>query len=335
MASSHPTIIDVARRAGVSKSLVSLVMRGAPNVGVERRARVLAAAEELGYRPNAVARSLVRQRTNLFGILLSDLHNPYFTEVVDGIEESAFSAEYRALITSGGRQPAGEARAMDTLLQLRVDGLILAGTVLDSRSIRNAARTCPVVLVARATRAAGVDSVVNDDRAGAGMAVDHLRALGHTRITHVDGGVGAGAASRRSGFLGAMRRHGLERSARVVPGDFTEAGGAAGVKAVLVAGDIPTAVFVSNDLAAIGALHAFEDAGLAVPEDISLVGYDNTALAALGHIGLTTIDQPRHEMGRTGVELLLERVEAGRTAPRHLVIAPRLVVRRTTAPPRG
>ena len=179
-----------------------------------------------------------------------------------------------------------------------------------------------------------MDSVVNDDRAGAAMAVDHLHVLGHTHIAHIDGGAGAGAASRRSGFLAAMRRHGLERTAQVVPGDFTEAGGAAGVDALLTAGELPTAVFVSNDLAAIGALHALEHAGLAVPEDISLVGYDNTALAALGHIGLTTIDQPRHEMGTTGVELLLERVESGRTAPRHLVIAPRLVVRRTTAPPR-
>ena len=105
-------------------------------------------AEELGYRPNAVAWSLVQQRTNLVGILLSDLHNPYFTEVVEGIEESASAAEYRALITSGSREQAREARALDTLLQLRVDGLILAGTVLDSRSIRNAARICPVVLVA-------------------------------------------------------------------------------------------------------------------------------------------------------------------------------------------
>jgi DNA-binding LacI/PurR family transcriptional regulator len=332
VASSHPTIIDVARRAGVSKSLVSMVMRGAPNVGAERRARVLLAAEELGYRPNAVARSLVRQRTNLVGILLSDLHNPYFTEVVDGIEESVFAAEYRALITSGSRQQAREERALETLLQLRVDGLILAGTVLDSRSIRNAARTCPVVLVARATRASGVDSVVNDDRAGAAMAVDHLISLGHTRITHIDGGAGAGAASRRSGFLAAMRRNGLEREARVVPGDFTEAGGAAGVRTLLASDDPPTAVFVSNDLAAIGALHTLEDAGLYVPEDVSLVGYDNTALAALGHIGLTTIDQPRREMGRTGVDLLLQRVESGRTEPRHLVIAPRLVVRRTTAP---
>ena len=334
MASSHPTIIDVARRAGVSKSLVSMVMRGAANVGAERRARVLAAAEELGYRPNAAARSLVRQRTNLVGILLSDLHNPYFTEVVEGIEEAASAADYRALITSGSRVQAREARALDTLLQLRVDGLILAGTVLDSRSIRNAARTCPVTLVARATRAAGIDSVVNDDRAGAAMAVDHLRSLGHARIAHIDGGAGAGAASRRSGFLAAMRRHGLERSAQVVGGDFTEAGGAAGVEAVLAAGDPPTAVFVSNDLAAIGSLHALEAAGLAVPGDVSLVGYDNTGLAALGHIGLTTIDQPRHAMGMTGVELLLERVESGRTAPRHIVIAPRLVVRRTTAPPR-
>jgi DNA-binding LacI/PurR family transcriptional regulator len=331
----HPTIHDVAARAGVSKSLVSLVMRDAPQVSEVRRRAVLRAADELGYRPNAVARSLVRNRSNVLGIVLSDLHNPFFVEVVDGIEDEAISSHHRALFNTGSRTPGREAEALETLLQLRVDGVILAGTVLPPRAIVAAAENAPVALVARPSRWPTIDSVTNDDRAGAGLAVDHLVSLGHRRIAHVDGGRGAGAADRRNGFIGRMRRHGLASDAVVVPGAFTEEGGATGVETILRMRPRPTAVFVANDLAAVGALGVLRDHGLRVPEDVSIVGYDNVSLAGLDHVDLTTIDQPRRDMGAEAVRLLLERLDGGRRQSRHVVIPPSLVVRGSTRAPRG
>lgn len=331
----HPTIVDVAARAGVSKSLVSLVMRGAPAVSEERRRAVLLAAAELGYRPNAVARSLVRSRSNVLGVVLSDLHNPFFVEVVDGIEEEAIASHHRALFNTGSRTPAREVEALETLLQLRVDGVILAGTVLPPRHILAAAAKLPVVLVARASSWPSVDSVTNDDRTGARLVVDHLVSLGHRSIAHVDGGRGAGAAARRAGFVERMRRHKLASRAVVVPGAYTQEGGELGIARLLRSRARPTAIFVANDLAAVGAVRALRRHGLEVPGDVSVVGYDNISLAALDHVDLTTIDQPRREMGAAAVRLLLERLDGGRSQTRHVVIAPALVVRGSTRPPRA
>lgn len=336
----RPTIVDVAARAGVSKSLVSLVMRGVGNVSAERRRLVLEAAQALGYRPNAIARGLVSRRTQLLGILLSDLHNPFFAEVVDGIEGEAGARGYRTIISTVDRHsPQGERRALDTLLELRVDALILASPMLQPDAIAAASDELPVVLVARHSHAANADSVVNDDPLGAALAVEHLAALGHVRIAHIDGGTGAGAVDRRTGYEAAMRRAGAAAHVRVAAGSYTDEGGRQGIAAlfdaagVAAGGDAPTAVFVANDLAALGALAALAERGLRVPQDVSVVGYDNTALAALRHIGLTTVDQPRPDMGRTAVRLVLERLEDRRLEARHLVIAPSLVVRGTTAPP--
>ena len=327
---SRPTILDVAERAGVSKSLVSLVMRKSPHVSEEKRAVVLLAAEELGYRPNAVARSLVRQRSYVLGVMLSNLHNPFFADVVDGIEDRALESGYRALFNSGKRIPQREAVALETLLELQTDGLILAGTLLDTKTIDRAGRAVPVVLIARATRSRIVDSVSGDDRAGAGLAVDHLISLGHQLIAHIDGALGAGARRRRAGYTAAIKRHGLEPM--VVAGSYTEEGGAEGVRQLLDTKRSPTAIFAANDLAALGALQALAESGRSVPDDVSLIGYDNAWLAGLQHISLTTIDQPRHQLGATAVELLIERLDEGRTESRHLVLSPSLVVRSTTGP---
>jgi DNA-binding LacI/PurR family transcriptional regulator len=332
---SHPTILDVAELAGVSKSLVSLVMRGSPRVSEEKRSAVLRAAEELHYRPNAVARSLVRKRSFLIGVMLSDLHNPFFVEVVDGIEQEALAADYHALFNTGGRTAEGESVAIETLLQLRTDGLILASSVLPAREILAAAGTTQVVLVARPSRWSEVDSVTNDDRAGARLAVEHLIELGHRHIAHIDGGNGAGARARKAGYSQAMKSHGLSSETTVVPGAYTEDGGAAGVARLFGRGRGPTAIFAANDLAAVGALHALEKLGRRVPEDVSLVGYDNTSLAALGHIDLTTIDQPRREIGATAVRLLLDRLDQKSVRARHLLVQPSLVVRSTTGPPQS
>ncbi len=329
----RPTILDVAERAGVSKSLVSLVMRHSPHVSEEKRSAVLEAARELGYRPNAVARSLVRQRSYVLGVMLSNLHNPFFADVVDGIEERSLATGYRALFNSGKRVPQREAAALETLLELQTDGLILAGTLLDSKTIEKAGSSVPVALIARATRSSIVDSVSGDDRAGARMAVEHLHSLGHQHIAHIDGGRGAGARRRRSGYEAAMRKHGLEPM--VVTGSYTEEGGARGVRQLLDDGRRPTAIFAANDLAALGALQALSESDHSVPDDVSLMGYDNAWLAGLQHISLTTVDQPRHQLGATAVELLIERLDEGRTEPRHVVLTPTLVVRATTGPPAG
>jgi DNA-binding LacI/PurR family transcriptional regulator len=332
---SRPTIVDVARRAGVSKSLVSLVMRGVGNVSEEKRRRVLEVAARLGYRPNAAARSLVRRRTGLLGVLLSDLHNPFFAEVIDGIQAEAAAQGYRTILGTGGREERSEAGALETMLELRTEALILASPVLPMRTIAAAGAELPTVLVARRTSLRDVDSVANDDVAGAALAVEHLASLGHRRIAHVDGGRGAGALERRRGYDRAMQRAGLGAHARVAPGSYTEDGGRGGVAALLGSGPSPTAIFAANDLAAIGVLGALADRGLRVPEDVSVVGYDNTALAAVPQVDLTTVDQPRPEIGRRAVTLLVERLHGGRRTARHVLVPPSLVVRGTTARPRG
>lgn len=329
---SRPTIIDVAATAGVSKSLVSLVLRGSSSVSEEKRRLVLAAAAELGYRPNGVARSLVQRRSNLFGILLSDLHNPFFAEVIDGVQAEAGAKGYNTIMSVVDHRALAERRALDTLLELRIDGLILASPMLEINAITLASKEVPVVLVARRARMGSVDSVSNDDPTGAALVVQHLADLGHESIAHIDGGGGAGAAERRKGYERAMQKRGLQEHIEVIPGSYTDEGGRQGVAALFDReGPHPTAIFVANDLAALGALSALAERGLRVPEDVSVVGYDNTALAAVSQINLTTVDQPRPDMGRTAVTLLLERLGGRRDTARHVLMPPTLVVRGTTA----
>ena len=332
MALKRPTIVDVAERAGVSKSLVSLVMRDSPRVGKERRAAILRAAAELGYRPNAAARSLVRQSSGLFGCILSDLHNPFFADVADGIEEAAVAGGYRALLSSAFLDPRREATAVETLLQLQVDGLIMLGPMMGPGPIEDAARHLPVVVVGHETNSLMMDSVRNDDVAGAAAVVDHLVALGHRDIAHIHAGSASGSRGRLHGYEAAMRHHHLDEHIRSVQGAFTEAGGRAAMRSIVETGVLPTAVFVANDFAALGGLDALDAAGVRVPQDVSVVGYDDITTSHSSRVALTTVAQPSVEMGRTAINLLTERFEGGRTEARHIVLPPRLVVRRTTAP---
>lgn len=328
-----PTIIDVARRASVSKSLVSLVMRGSPNVSPERREAVLRAARELGYPPNALARGM-RGRSYTIGVLLSDLHNPFFAEVVDGVEQGLGGSEYRALLGSGSRNPERELETIQSMLDRQMDGLILVSPSIPETGVLPTARQLPLVLVGTRIEDPALDYVVNDDFAGATMVVEHLVRLGHERIAHVSGGEGPGARNRLRGYGETMRAHGLEHHIRVAPGAYTDRGGYEGTRSLLAEKPHPTAIFAANDLAAVGALTAAHEASLEVPDDISIVGYDNTYLAALSHVSLTTVDQPRLKMGLLSVGLVLEKIETDRIEPRHEILTPTLVIRSTSARPR-
>lgn len=328
---SRPTMEDVAALAGVSRALVSLVMRGSPKVSEQRREAVQRAAKELGYSPHAMARALASRTSTVLGVMVSDLRNAFFAEVVESLDVAARVSGFELIINTGGRSPARERVALQRLLAFRPAGIALLSPVVSTTAINEAAEHCPTVLVSRTSRSGNVDTVSDDGHAGTSLAVDHLVALGHSRIVHLDGGAGSQAAPRRAGYVDAMRRHGLRPW--VVASEFTDTAGAKAVSGLLEAGTVPTALIAANDFNAVGAISALEDAGLRIPDDVSVVGYDNTSLAALRHVSLTTIDQPRAEIGTLAANALLQRVRGERTDPVRHLLHPSLVVRSTTAPP--
>jgi DNA-binding LacI/PurR family transcriptional regulator len=328
-----PTIRDVAERAGVSKSLVSLVLRGSDGVREEKRAAVLAAVEELGYRPNAAARSLSERRTRTVGVLLNDMRNPWFVDLLDGLNSRLHDGGLHVLLADGHLNRRLGEDLTRTFTELRVDGLVAVGTLRDPGALRAAAGRVPTVVAgAREPVLPGVDIVANDDEHGARLATEHLIALGHRHIAHIAGRGATGALRRRS-FETVMREHGLAGSAVVEQGDLTEEGGYRATVRLLSRPRRPTAVFAVNDVACVGALSAAEESGLAVPRDLSLVGYDNTYLARLRHLWLTTVDNASHEVGRRAAQRLLDRI-GDPSRPREVdLAAPSLEVRGTTAPP--
>ena len=324
---------DVADRARVSRALVSLVMNDSPQVSDKKRRSVLRAAEELGYRPNLMARNLAQQRTNTLGVLVDDLRNPFFGEVVEGIEAAAGDHGLGVLILNGHRDAGRELAAAETFLQFRVEGLVLVGSRIDDADVARIGASAPCVVVASGAAHPGVDTVVTDGCRGAELAVQHLASLGHRRIVHIDGGANASAAQRRSGYQAGMRAAGLAGFCDVRVGGDDEADAFDVIDALLSEPNPPTAIFAFNDLLAAGALDRLVGGGVAVPGDVSLVGFDNTFVAGLRHFSLTTVDQPNAEMGRLAVETFVERIAAGGSEPIRHTLQPTLVVRGTTGPP--
>ncbi len=325
---ARPRLDDVAARVGVSTASVSLVLRGVPGPSAETRRRVLEAAAELGYRPDRTASLLARRRRHLLGVLL-DVRNAFHAELVDEIHAEADRIGYEVVLSTLARG-RDEERALETLLDFRCEALLLLGPDAPAARLAALDRQVPVVAVGR--RAQGVDVVRSADDLGVADAVEHLRSLGHTAVAFVDGGRGAVAAARRRGYRTAVRRAGL--AARVIPADHTEQGGIRAGRALAAARDRPTAVVASNDRCAVGLQDALVRAGLDVPGDISIVGYDDSSLARLVHVDLTTVDQNPAAQARNAVAAAVERLDGGRTARREVVLRPRLVVRGSTGPVR-
>lgn len=329
----QPTIRDVAEQAGVSKSLVSLVLRGSEQVRPEKREAVLRAVRELGYRPNAAARSLSEQRTRTVGVLLNDLRNPWFVDLLDGLNSLLHDNGLQMLLADARLNRRTGQDLTGPFLDLRVDGLVVVGTLPDPAALGAVAERMPVVVAgAREPVPPGVDVVAGDDERGARLVTEHLIGLGHRRIAHI-AGYGAVGELRRQSFEATMRAHGL--AGVVEPSDMTEEGGYRTTVRLLSRPDRPTAVFAVNDIASVGALSAAEELGLRVPRDLSVVGYDNTSIARLRHVWLTTVDNASHEVGRRAARRLLDRFEGRGGAGQLHLAAPTLEIRGTTAPPLG
>lgn len=324
----QPTMDDVAERAGVSRALVSLVMRNSPRVSDHSREKVLSAARDLDYRPNLLARNLASGQTNTIGVMLNDLHNPFFTEMAEGAAAAANDAGLQILINSGWQRESGELAAIEALLNLRTDGILLGAPRLGIEVLEDFAAQAPMVSVSNYENSEAFDTVSNDETFGAELVVEHLVDLGHRSIAHIDAGRAAGGPERRSAFLSAMMSRGL--SPMVVDGDFNEEAGYAAAGELMNLHQPPTAIFAGNDLAAIGVLTQLQELGIDVPDQVSVVGYDNTLLAEIGTVSLTTVHQPREELGHIAVELLVDRI-AGRTDARHELVQPRLIIRSSTA----
>ncbi|MCK7625366.1 LacI family transcriptional regulator [Streptomyces sp. RS10V-4] len=335
-AARPPTIRAVAARAGVSKSLVSLVLQGSPRVSDAKRQAVREAIDALGYRPNAAARSLVARRTHTVGVLVNDLRNPWFTDVLDGLNSVLHGHGLRMLMADGRLDRRTGQEFARTFQELRVDGLVVAGTLPDTAGLAEAAARLPTVIAGdHGPHLPRVDIVANDDERGARLATEHLLGLGHRRIAHV-AGRGPVGELRRRGFEAAMRAHGAD--AAVEQGDGTEEGGyRAAVRLLGPARGAgrPTAVLAFNDLSGIGVLSAAGELGLRVPGGLSLVGYDNTYLARIRHLWLDSVDNAGHEVGRLAARCLLDRMAHPEAPAVRRLVAPELAVRGSSAPPGG
>jgi len=336
------TIFDVARAAGVSKSTVSNVVRGVDEVSAATRQRVLEAIESLNYTPNGIARQFVRRRTTMIGVLVGDLGNAYHAQLARVVERALFRAGYTAVFCNIEGEEELAVAGVDALLEQRVAGFLLLASIERTPQLPASLRRTGVPTVIIGLRQEWTDSVGPHDREGGRLATQHLVDLGHRRIGYVRTAMveAGGDRARHAGYRAVLTGAGLEPP----PGMWWDQGSETirvgrtemPLCDALRGPDAPTAVFVWNDFAAIGLIEACEAAGIGVPRDLSVVGFDDIAVAGLARISLTTVAQPLDFQAERAVEILLARMD-GRAPekPRHLTVPVELQVRGSTAAPRA
>jgi len=338
-AGSPVTLRDVARRASVHPGTVSRALnvetRGLVNE--ETAQRVIAAAEELGYRPNPIARGLKTNRSYTIGVLIPDLTNPLFPPIVRGIEDRLGQAGYTSLIANTENDPERERLDVMALRARQVDGFITATARLDHELLAEMAATGEsVVLVNRSTADGSLDAVTADDRQGMRLAVEHIAALGHRRIAHLGGPQELSTGSQRyHGFLDAMRSLGLEVDDELVRfgRTFTEDEGARACRELVATGRPFTAILAGNDLMALGCYDVMAEQGLRCPQDVSVIGFNDMRFADRFDPPLTTIRLPHYAIGEGAADLLLGRLRDPGAEPHQMLLPTKLAVRASTAPP--
>ncbi|MFJ5677279.1 LacI family DNA-binding transcriptional regulator [Streptomyces sp. NPDC093097] len=312
------TMVDVARRAGVSVATVSHVVNDTRPVRPDTRAAVLAAIEELGYTHNTLARSLVTARTRSIGLAVSAISNPYFTEILQGVEAAALEAGYSLLIADPHDDPRHERKVVQLLHERRVDGMIVAPSAEPAAMAEYLTRRhIPVVFLDRLV-GDGFDQVCAESAGPVRRLVEHLADLGHTRIGLVAGAPGLSTTAERvQGYREGLQSRGLPFAPELLAGGDSEAAGAQhATRRLLAAPEPPTALITANNAMTIGALQALRALGLEVPRDLALACFDDFSWADLFTPRLTAIAQPSKELGAAAVRLLLERLDAPDRPPR-------------------
>lgn len=327
------SIKDVARHANVSISTVSHVVNRTRFVSEKARTDVEAAIRALDYVPSAVARSLKSNTTKTLGMLIPNCSNPYFAEIVRSVEDHCFASGYTLILCNTDDAPRRQSVYLQVLAEKRVDGLIIisTGETSDLHDLLQGLTT-PTVLLDREVTHVHCDLVETAHLQGGQMATEHLVALGHQRIACIGGPADLSPSAQRiQGWRNALAAAELVDDL-LWHSDFTSQGGFNAMQEILQSGHRPSAVFVCNDLMGIGALSAAHEAGLRIPQDLSVIGFDDIELARFTSPPLTTIVQPKQRIGQLAVDMLLERIQGGRLEAKQMLLQPELVVRASTAP---
>lgn len=307
------TIIDVAKRAGVSKTSVSRYLNG-QNIGhmsEETKNRIIKAIEELDYQPNSIARSLKQKSTNVIGLVVNDMSNLFFLEIIRGIETELKNSGYNLLVCNSDTNVDMELECLKMLEKRQIDGVVLIGMNMPVSHIEKIKTDFPIVLMEREPGKTNLDSVRIDNKVGAYAAVKHLIDRGHSSIAHITGPyISTMAVERKESYVQCLEEHGLKVYPQfIVSGNYKLESGYAGMQSLMALEKKPTAVFCANDYMAMGALRFLMEHGYKVPQDVALVGYDDIMVSKMVTPPLTTVRQPVWELAGMATRLLLERIE--------------------------
>jgi DNA-binding LacI/PurR family transcriptional regulator len=326
------SIKDIARRAGVSHSTVSRALADSPLVNDETKARIQALAREMGYAPSAIARAMSTGETRTIGVVVTTIDDPFIGEVVRGIEETALDHGYSVLLCSSASDPDRELAAVRALREKWVDAVIVTSSRVGGFYGELAEIRVPVVLINNQQTGAYSFSVRNDDLYGGQIAAEYLTSLGHRRLAYVGGPEYANASDLRlESFAGALAAAGIALPERwIAPGDGMPGGGERAVARLFAGAERPSALFCYNDMTAMGALRALKGRGLRVPEDVSLLGYDDIDAAPYLDPPLTTLAQPKYTLGHMALHMALDLIE-GRQEVQDVLLRPQLVIRDSCA----
>ncbi len=334
--STRKTIRDVARECGVNVSTVSRCLNRNGRVNEQTRARILAAAERLNYLPNHVARGLVTGKTHTLGLIISDIRNPFFSELARGVEDAAYQAGCDVVLCNSDLHPEKQLKYVQSLVAKRIDGIIInwAAELKPAQEKLLISFGVPIVLLNSQIGVHLLSTVSVDNFQGGFLAGSYLSKLGHSHLALLSGPeVQSRVAERKRGFLKSLENANRRKDAVVLHGDQNFNGGYQLAWKLIAEHPRVTAIFTHNDVMAFGALRALSEAGRRVPQDISVVGFDNVEIAQMIQPPLTTIDQPKYEIGMAATELLLRLAQEPKPdAPIHRVFGVRLVERQSAQP---